>query len=616
MIIREYKNWAKGLINSIESKSIPAGALSAVLNWIPVGDKIELRRGMHLLGTEQSGSGRITGLHVALKWDGTQVLVRSRGRKVEYYDTTTSDWIEIGTNTLPAAADGEDVAFANYWSQAGAQLWFSSPKSGLYKIITANMGSAKDNYAAGTNYKGYIAVKSKAMFLWRREADKAGIQRSHYDASYTGTLVSNEAIGSAGSKTYTGTLAAITGKRTAFAVTFSDGGTETFSDNYDGTLTGSLGGTGTINYSTGAYSISFNGTAAGSVTATYYWEDSTVNGIVDFTFSATRVAAEGNYWSQSDAGEAMNVLSYKDIEYCLHKRKAYLLNIPYADTGEENNIFREKVGVPYWRACWPTGDGIWYVDDTDETQPAIRLLTYDPGGSAEVIPIAESLNLDLADYIFDKAALVEYGDYVLVSCRHKDSTHNNRVFLYDKVWKAWSLLDWWVSCWTIYNGALVAGDSISNNCYEVFSGLDDDDSLINNSVETWETDLEIEGLKKVKKLEIEGEIGPDQNVDVYVNLDNGNYVNIGTIDGGGSYVDRGQSVAVGALTLGRSEIGGGGAQGEIPAYHYKRQLSWWSDKFQRVKLKFIATGIGYASVSNLKFRDVRYKGTKISSKYR
>jgi hypothetical protein len=42
-------------------------------------------------------------------------------------------------------------------------------------------------------------------------------------------------------------------------------GTETFTDNGDGTLTGSAGGTGTINYTTGAYSVTFNAAPATGV---------------------------------------------------------------------------------------------------------------------------------------------------------------------------------------------------------------------------------------------------------------------------------------------------------------------------------------------------------------
>ncbi len=62
------------------------------------------------------------------------------------------------------------------------------------------------------------------------------------------------AIGS-GVTTYTGTLFVFPIKPGSLSIT---NGIETFSDNGAGLLIGSLGGTGTINYSTGAWSVTFN----------------------------------------------------------------------------------------------------------------------------------------------------------------------------------------------------------------------------------------------------------------------------------------------------------------------------------------------------------------------
>src|SRR4051812_18301069 len=92
------KNFIKGTIDSIEDYSIPDGAASSSLNWRTRGDKIELRGGYQIFGTEQSGTGSIDGLHTAFKADGTQILFRKRGRKLEYYDTTTEDWVETETD--------------------------------------------------------------------------------------------------------------------------------------------------------------------------------------------------------------------------------------------------------------------------------------------------------------------------------------------------------------------------------------------------------------------------------------------------------------------------------------------------------------------------------------
>lgn len=84
-----------------------------------------------------------------------------------------------------------------------------------------------------------------------------------------GAVVSfaGEAIGPLGSQTYTGLLAHKNIVPGTLAVLEAAG--ESFSDNGDGTLTGDAGGTGTIDYDTGAYSVTFFAVTAGAVTANY-----------------------------------------------------------------------------------------------------------------------------------------------------------------------------------------------------------------------------------------------------------------------------------------------------------------------------------------------------------
>src|SRR3954471_18374631 len=95
-----------------DTKTLKAGVATSSLNWLTAkyGDHIELRRGSALLGqTRQTGSGKVTGLGVGTRYDGVQVPFRSRGQKIEYYDSDSDDWTETGTDRLGSAADGEDV---------------------------------------------------------------------------------------------------------------------------------------------------------------------------------------------------------------------------------------------------------------------------------------------------------------------------------------------------------------------------------------------------------------------------------------------------------------------------------------------------------------------------
>ena len=184
-----------GIVNKYEAKAIPRGAASASVNFLTLLDKVELVRGRQLLGTEIAGVGQITGLHTAQTADGTEILYKSYGTNVEYYDESTSDWVVVKNDIT----EDEEVAFSNYHTTAGAQMWFSTKEEGPYKVMTANPADEYDQYDSIKNFRGKLVIKDNRMFLWDRTEDKTGLYLSYID-SLTTTAVSNEALAGVGQK--------------------------------------------------------------------------------------------------------------------------------------------------------------------------------------------------------------------------------------------------------------------------------------------------------------------------------------------------------------------------------------------------------------------------------
>lgn len=630
--IKEFKY---GTIDSIEDVSIPRGALSRSLNWLSSGVKMELRRGMTLLGTtENSGVGRITGLRVAKKPDGTDIVYRTRKRKIEYLNRTTNDWVEVGTNSLPAAVVtvdslGEDISIEPYDNATGPQVWFNSKNSGPHKIMTANPGSITDMNVSGTNYKGKMRIKSGRQWVGNRAGtppDRTSSFASKLDtkkeSDYT-QIVDEVIAGASGTLAFKGGGA----RRICFQVVFTvTSGGEVFTDNGDGTLTGSLGTTGaTINYTSGAYA------GVGAGTCTYRWADDSSGGIADFNFSSTRVAGEGFILRQAGGGDWQNLASLNGVEYALHEKKTWAINISVDDTDLTNLIFRSKVGISNHRAMAETGDGIYYIDESDQNDPQLRVLTID-SQSSEVVPRSVSrqytiadvrVGINLAGYRFDRSAGIEFGNFVIFSCRTTDSDTNNRVLIYNKDNKACQFLDYFVSCFDIYDGNLIAGDDVSDNVYILLSGTDDNQSYIGNYAEGNLDNLDYRGRKRIVEITVDGEIGPEQAIKISMSTDRGPFVEVRSkqdvtagvhaIEDDGDYIDRTQSVNVGAFTLGRGEVGGG--SDGIVAYHYRRSFRIALDKCEFVKFRVEAMRLGYASVTEFTYRDIRLKWRKIPSKY-
>lgn len=636
MITKSIENFTLGLVTRIEKKSIPVGSCASMLNFRTKGDKIELRRGYSVIGTDTGAGGENDGIHTTYKADGTPILYRKRGRKLEYATSLDGDWTEVGTNLFPADAENDDATAVNYQSLAGAILFVSSPNSSIYKIMTANPGSYTD--LSSTTHRGYIRIHKTRMFLWNRrdvqnQQDLTAVYLSWID-NQKYTTVTDEAVGTGDGSTlaFSKTLAfkAAGAKRTCFGLVIKEDGTVKFTDDFNGNLVhvdGASIASGTINYTTGEITLTYTaGNAPANsvaITADHQWEDSTDEGVADFSYTTpTRVAGEGDVLRQDDGGPLHSVEVYNDVYYCFHERAIYRLILSVDDSDADNNIYRENSGIPNHRATVPTGDGIYYIDTANESDPQIRLLTLDRE-SAEVVPRAISRQLDLSGYDFSEAWGERQGITVVWGCKISGATANNRLFVYDELFKSWDIQDYFSNDGTIFSGALVLGDSISGNAYVAFSGFDDDDSAIPGIWELNQWDLGYDSrLKKCKRLILEGEIAPTQAIAVDIAVDDGRYSNVGYILGDGSYIDTGSRVSVGPVTIGQEEIGGGGDG--VPAYHYFVELSLGQSKFHKMQIRLRTTthpttgeeGIGYFSCSLFRFQDIRLKQSKIPSKYR
>lgn len=600
-------------------KTLKPGVSPDALNWITgkYKDHIELRRGYARLGlTEQVGNGKVTGMGVAVRYDGTQVLWYSYGRKIKYYDPVTDDTIEVSTDLLPVAADGEDVWMRAYQGLAGSFMYLGSPNSGVWKIPAANPGNAVDQVV--NNYRwGVFHFGQNRAFAGQRNGttagnnDKTGFYLSYIDKDQLSDFsqVTNEAIGSLGSTDYSGTLAVVGSGKTIMYVSIAEAGGETLVDDRNGNLVGNAGSTGTINYATGAYSITFNHTTVGAVTASYYHETATSTGVLDFTGGAN---GQGKSFRQDDgAGNMMAIFNINTVEYCLHQLRTWQFTASLNDT-ESTNLPYRNVGIPYPRAADQTPDGIIMVDLSRPSDPKFRRLQVLQGTNIQTIePQSISDALDLTPFGHDYDVAYRWGDYEIFCVQEKinevANTFNSVMWIHNVVSDAWDKLNYYASVLVEYNGTLVAGDSISNNPYTLFSGFDEDGDVIENYWTSSDLNLGSDHLKNCRRMVIEGLIQTEQSYDVELSYDGGAFTLVKTIEGSADYVDSGIDTYIGGTTIGSKVLGGGGA---TTAHPYEIDFPINSDRFIYVRVRITAKGVGYVSVNEITFKDIRDKGRK------
>lgn len=613
---KEFKTegYFSGVQNKLPAEVIKQSASSDSLNWLTRNGVLELSRGRQAIGAEGSLGG-VTAEIFAPKKDGTFVHFRKVNTVIQYFDG--SAW----QDTVTGLTDGATYTFTAYISLAGAYL-YATGVDGLYKIPTANPGSYKDMYDEAKNYKGFSVIDSQRMFLWNRmgdTVDKTGLYLSKIDPQGSNyTTVSGEVLGASGTDNYSGTLAAISGKRFAFGLVITGttaSGVETFTDNYTGTLTGDLGGTGTINYATGAYDITFSeNVSSGNVEADYQWEDSNSGGITDFTFSGTRLAGEGDIIPQEFRGEPIQTVHvFEGKYYSLKTSSVYELDLTIDDTNATNDVYRVDIGIPSMAASVSTGNGIVFMDTSNPDKPMLSILKRNPvGGNLEPVNLTPLFKWE--DYLFDQCVVDNWGENIVVSARTSDSTVNNRTFLVNVAQKySVDITYYGANTFAKDAGLLYTGDSLTDSVYEVFSGFDDLGDYIENYWEGKEETYGSERLKRFRYLRFKGLIDKDQAIQVYAELDGGGYELLGTIVGSASYVDYTDAQNVGTNIIGTQLIGGGTP---ALAYPYLMQIRTKVSKFRTRKLKFIATGIGYASIQWSMDYDVMTYEQKIPKRFR
>lgn len=602
---QEYKipAFAKGIHNLFPDYLINSDALSDALGWITKDGEIQLARGRERVGAD-GGTGQCDEVHFGYKVDGTAVMFRKAGTKIQ--TLVGSTW----TDVITGLTAGAPTSFSNYASLAGAFVYIFST-DGIYKICTANPTSYASLYDSAKNFKGIGFIDKGRTILWGREKDRTGLYGSWIDAQNTTTYttVSGEAITDVAS----GTLAFKAGgaTRTCFVVQITDTSSgEVFTDNYNGGLTGSLGSTGTINYMTGAFTITGQ---SGGGTATYQWENSNVKGVTDFTKSVPRVAAEGFIFRQDIGGDAIKSVHVLDgTYYSIKERSIYSLFIESNDTDATNEVFRNGVGVPSSGSSVPTSKGIILMDTSSGDQPLVKIISRNVAGdSFDVTPLFSHFDFSL--FTYDEAKMFAYGDYILIACKSSGADKNDNILMCDFLNSTVDILPYEAMSFAQNAGILYSGDSVSANTYKTLNGFDDLGYVIENYADGKADDLTIPSLKKTKKLRLKGLISKAQAIEVYMSLDNGAFSLVGTIDGDSSCVDITNPNTVGSGMVGGDVVGGSDA---VLAYPFYIEMKTRTSKYQRRKLRFKAIGLGFASIKEVTDYDIWSYDDRIPKRYR
>lgn len=619
MADHEIKKYASGVHNREDNEDSPKDSAKDSLNWITIDGRIELARGKVTVGAE-GAAGSCPAIHIGYKANGSPILWRKISTKIQYFNITT--WIDVVTGLNP----NDIYVFTNYSSLTGAWTFAGGP-GGLFKFANANPNDYIQLYTTADFFCGYPLIDKARLYLWGIAKDPTSLYRSYIDVQRDGTSftqVSNEnlATGNLSQTTFTGTLSFKSGqpKRNCGLVTIkcTDGGGEVFTDDKNGNLKGSAGGIGTINYITGAWSVTFvtvPSNTPNNIKADYVWENSTSKGVADFTYSASRLAGEGDVIRQDEGGDAIQqlVIGIDGNYYSLKKQSAYQHKYTDDDKSFNNQVVRRNIGVLTRKSSVTTGRGVVFINTANPDRPQLTVLEKNPLGddilATELIP-----HFAWEKYDYSDAFMETYGQFIVLSCRAQSSIVNDRTLIIDIVKNTVDITNYGMKSLVKDSGVLYGGSPHTQTVYKILNGFDDDGYVVQNN---WDSKYETYGvrrLKKYRRLRYRGEIDPAQYVEVYADFDGAGYALVGTIRGDATYVNRSSPSSIGTTMVGEAAVGG---DGEAKVYPYELQIKAMKiPKFRRRSIRFIAKGIGYVSIMESIDWDILSYEDKLPKVYR
>jgi hypothetical protein len=519
-------------------------------------------------------------------WNRTEDKTGLYGSKIDPQGTnyTTQTAVTLGSG------DGADTTFSGTLSGAGQINYFAFTP---YAPI-----AAPTNISAIT-LGGLTTITSNSHGL--AAGDYVRIE------SITGTTQLNNMVVKVYSVPDVNTII-IAINSTAYTA-YSSGGTlkkvEYFTDSYLGTLTSNLGGTGTINYLTGAWTLTFNTAptnVASNIKANYQYENSNDGGITDFRYSSTRAAGEGFVFPQDEGGDAiLTVLIGQDgAYYSLKRGSVYRLELEPTDTNATNLVYRRDLGVPFFRAATSTSRGIVFMNTANSDKPVLTVLQRNPLGD-NIEPNVLFPHFDFSNYVYDDACIDTHDSYVVVACKSAEATKNDVVLLCDLLNNTVDETAYHARMFSKNDGNLYVGSSITENTYLIFSGYDDDGVVVENYWISSADKFKTTRLKKFRWLRVRGSIHPDQYCEVYIDYDGAGFQLVGTIRGDGGYVDNTEPDVIGQPEIGGSQVGGEQQSTIFPFY---MEMKVKAPKFRKRRIKFVAKGIGYMDVQSIEDHDV------------
>lgn len=494
-------NTFQGYQTKIDPQKIPTGANPAGQNTtVENGDRVSVRQyGYEVVGTGVDTADPITSLHTFRKRNGDNILMRSRGTYLEYFDETAQEWSSLRDNGV----DGARYGYADY--NINTDL-----RSYVY------FGNATDDFARWT---GATTQLSSALSI----GDPTISVTDAFDFFATGTVRLCDTDLVYTSKTDTtitlasnSTIDCASGKPIAQAI-------EEFPSNPKGNLY--------INANNRIFIAGVTSTPQ----AVYFSKYGDAETYLTTLVSDSTADAAGIFNLGEGGGGVIGFALDEGSIYIFKKSiiyKATLSDSLY--TLEPLKPFDGKsqtVGAVDEDLIFTGGNGVYFVSAEGEVMNLTRVDNVD---YPQIIPISDIIKPTTDNIVFDNGAGISFKDRAFFSARSgEDITTNDTILVWNDRVGVWDspLIGWSASAFTIYDNGegeeLYFGDATTANVYKVIR----DDYLDNGFPFTasWSSKLFTFNdagipesyMSEMNNVYVEGYISENTTLNITLNLDEG-----------------------------------------------------------------------------------------------
>lgn len=329
---------------------------------------------------------------------------------------------------------------------------------------------------------------------------------------------------------------------------------------------------------------------------------SAIDDFKNFSFSSPRVAGEGEIIIFPEGGDKITALGIRP-DYVAVMKRDYIGSLSFKDYSENLSDIPTvktietsyKIGAVNQRSLVQNNYQVFFPNNGNEILRVTRLEQKDYD---ETDNIAFRIKPTLENYTFSQSAASYFDDRVFSAVSYNGS-FNDEIIVYDipfnRIQKFTGIN---ANSFTVYDGKLYYGDSLSENVYQLF--YDDYSDNLNPYSTNWKTKWYNFGApanwKEVGWVFVEGFINSNTSLSFKINLDDGGSLISKTVSivGTGDYVAKTTSSGFGTNPFGLSNFSdsSGSAENLKHFVGFINTSDLFSKKFRNIQFEGETSGSG------------------------